>query len=58
MVDLLAGARAKKGLWMDRPDHAGIGVLLTTKQGRVRIKALRPGSQFCSLAHLLARLIP
>ena len=46
MVDLLAGARLNNRTWLDKEAparHAGLGVLLSTSSGRVRIKAMKPG---------------
>jgi hypothetical protein len=48
MVDLLAGARISGRAWMEKSNirvasHAGLGVLLSTSEERVIVKAMKPG---------------
>ena len=46
MVDLLAGARISGKAWIEKSNiatHAGLGVLLSTSSGRVRVKTMKPG---------------
>ena len=51
MVDLLAGARISGKAWMEKSNisnirvasHAGLGVLLSTSEERVIVKAMKPG---------------
>jgi hypothetical protein len=47
-VDLLAGARISGRAWMEESNirvasQAGLGVLLSTSEGRVIVKAMKPG---------------